>query len=162
MIRTTFLFNFAFYAAEILRVVAPRLSFLSEAKNPVGRLARGWHGRFTMPSTSEFVPRSAYSQWKSRTPWWGSLMSTWCDHTPLRFVASLLRKHCAPTSLPFWIIGEPLSSVVNKGKHFLTKNSQKTAESNSIATLGSKIVQIVFNKDKRDYPFAGILSRSSE
>ena len=26
----------------------------------------------------------------------------------------------APTSFPFWIMGEPDTSVVNKGQHFLT------------------------------------------
>jgi len=28
----------------------------------------------------------------------------------------------APTSLPFWIIGEPDTSVVKKGQQFLTKS----------------------------------------
>ena len=50
----------------------------------------------------------------------------------------------APTSLPFWIIGEPLSSVVNKGQHFLTEISQKSAESDQTVTLGGNVIQVDF------------------
>jgi len=39
-------------------------------------------------------------------------------HTTLRSVASLLRKHCAPTSLPFLMMDEPDTSVVKYGKKF--------------------------------------------
>ena len=42
----------------------------------------------------------------------------------------------APTSLPFWMTGEPDRCVVKKGQHFLTKNSQKSAESDQTVTLG--------------------------
>ena len=31
----------------------------------------------------------------------------------------------APTSFPSWMIGLPDRCVVNKGQHFLTKNSQR-------------------------------------
>ena len=51
----------------------------------------------------------------------------------------------APTILPFWMIGEPDTSAVNKGQHFLTKNSQKAAESDPTVSLGGNVIQIVFN-----------------
>ena len=64
---------------------------------------------------------------------------------PYPVVGSLI-KTCvtAPTSLPFWIIGEPDRSVVNKGQHFLTKNSQNAAESNQTVTLGGNVIQVDF------------------
>ena len=72
----------------------------------------------------------------------GSLISTWVT---------------APTSLPFWIMGLPDMSVVNKGQHFLTKKFTKSAESNQAVTLGGNIIHVV----SLYYPLAGILLGSS-
>ena len=65
---------------------------------------------------------------------------------PYPVVGSFIRTCVtAPTSLPFWMMGEPDTSVVNKGQHFLTKNSQKVPRATKRSLSAVMLFKLIFN-----------------
>ena len=51
-------------------------------------------------------------------------------------------------SLPFWMMGEPDTSVVNKGQQFLTKNSQKVPRATKWLLSAVALLVLYYKRSK--------------